>query len=78
MSLLEIAPAARALPRAEKLQLVRLLVDDLARDEAEESLLEAGASYPVWTPLEAYDAARILQEALEAKKSRKGRGKSKT
>jgi hypothetical protein len=70
MSLTELVPAARALRRAEKLQLVRLLVNDLAEEEGL-TRLESGASYPIWSPLEAYDAAQDLLQALESKQAKR-------
>jgi hypothetical protein len=64
MSVAELMPALQNLPREEKLQVIRLLVSDLTRQQGID-LLQSGGSYPVWTPLEAYDAARSLQELLE-------------
>ena len=64
MSLAELMPALQNLPRDDKLEVIRLLVSDLTRQEGI-NLLESGASYPVWTPLEAYDAARSLQQLLD-------------
>jgi hypothetical protein len=64
MSLAELVPALQDLPRDDKLELIRLLVTDLTRQEGID-LLQSGASYPVWTPLGAYDAARSLQQLLD-------------
>jgi hypothetical protein len=64
MSLAELLPALQNLPRGEKLEVIRLLVSDLTRQEGL-NLLQSGASYPIWTPLEAYDAARSLQQLLD-------------
>jgi hypothetical protein len=63
-SLPEILPALHALSRADKLRVIQHLVVDLAQDEGV-PLFEAGASYPVWTPLEAYDAVAPLLEMLQ-------------
>ena len=41
----------------------KLGVTDLTRQEGID-LLESGVSYPVWTPLDAFDAARSLQQML--------------
>jgi hypothetical protein len=69
MSLIDLVPAVQALPRADKLRLVQLLVIDLAREEGV-SLFEAGAPYPVWTPYHAYDAAGVLLQALDAERAK--------
>ena len=61
MSLAELVPALQDLPRAEKLELFRLLVTDLTRQEGID-WLQSGASYPIWTPLAAFDAANSLQQ----------------
>jgi hypothetical protein len=63
MSFTELLPTVRALPRADQLHLLRFLVDELAR-EAGVDLLQAQLSYPVWTPLNATDAAATLLKAL--------------
>ena len=64
MSLAELVPALQDLPRDDKLELIRLLVTDLTQQEGID-LLHCGASYPVWTPLDAFDAARSLQQLLD-------------
>ena len=64
MSLSELVPALQDLPRNEKLEVIRMLVTDLTRQEGID-LLQSGASYPVWTPLDAFDAARSLQQLLD-------------
>ena len=60
----QLLPNFGALSRADKLRIIQFLAADLVRDEGE-PLLEPGASYPVWTPLEAYDAAAVLLRELE-------------
>lgn len=62
MSLAELLPSLRALPRADKLRAIHLLVDEIGREETEQLL--PGAVYPVWTPLEAYEAASVLQALI--------------
>ena len=64
MSLTELVPAIRMLPRADKLRLMQLLVIDLAQEEGI-PLLAAEAEYPVWTPLNAFDAADTLWQMLQ-------------
>ena len=64
MSLTELLPQLRSLPRLEKLRLIQLLAEDMAAEDC--IPLQHGQSYPVWTPLHAYEAASILQQALDA------------
>jgi hypothetical protein len=64
MSLAELMPALEKLPRDDKLEVIRLLISDLTRHEGID-LLQSGASYPIWTPFDAYDAARSLQQLLD-------------
>lgn len=69
MSLAELLPTVRSLSRHDKLQLIRLVASDLA--EAEGSApIAAGASYPVWSPGRAYEAAAVLLRALDAEATR--------
>jgi hypothetical protein len=49
MSIAEILPAVRALPRSEKIRLARLLLDDLAGEELL-SPLKQGQEFPIETP----------------------------
>jgi hypothetical protein len=64
MSLTELFPAIKMLPRADKLRLMWFLVIDLAQEEGV-PLLSAGAENPVWTPLHAFDAADTLLPMLK-------------
>ena len=64
MSLTELFPAIKMLPRADKLRLMQFLVIDLAQEEGV-SLLSAGSEYPIWTPLHAFDAADTLLQMLK-------------
>jgi hypothetical protein len=64
MSLPELFPAIKMLPRADKLRLMQFLVIDLAQEEGV-PLLAADAEYPVWTPLNAFDAADTLLQMLK-------------
>jgi hypothetical protein len=64
MSLTELFPAIKRLPRADKLRLMQLLVVDLAHEEGI-PLLSADAEYPIWTPLHAFDAADTLLQMLQ-------------
>jgi hypothetical protein len=60
----ELLPAIRSLTRADKLRVIELLAGDLAREE-NPPLLEAGNTYPIWTPLFAEEASAILLKELE-------------
>ena len=54
----------RHLGRAEKLQVVRLLVDELAAEDG--AILKPGTQYEVWSPYDAADAASALLTMLES------------
>ncbi|HYT89589.1 MAG TPA: hypothetical protein VEL76_12855 [Gemmataceae bacterium] len=69
MSLLELMPQLRALPRAEKVRAIQLLAEELAREEPA-LLLETGKSYPLWSPWNSFDAATVLLRVLEADKEK--------
>jgi hypothetical protein len=64
MSLTELFPAIKMLPRADKLRLMQFLVIDLAQEEGV-PLLAADAEYPIWTPLHAFEAADTLLQLLK-------------
>ena len=68
MSLTEVLPVLHELKRADKLRVLQFLVIELAADEGV-TLLEAGKSYPVWTPFNSFSAAKVLLETLEADKN---------
>jgi hypothetical protein len=72
MSLAEIMPAARLLPREEKLELVRVLSAELAepaKQDSEEDLIRRyitpGATYHIFTPQVGPEAVQILQQLLQ-------------
>lgn len=68
VSLGELFPAIQHLPRADKLRLMQLLVMNLAQEEGV-PLLTPEAEYPIWTPLNAFDAAETLWQMLETHKA---------
>jgi hypothetical protein len=68
MSLDELMPSLRDLNRADKFRAMQLLVNELAREE--ETLLKAGAQYPVWSPYNSYEGADVLLNALRHGKAR--------
>lgn len=63
MSLAEILPNIRSLPRTDRIRLIQLLAEDLASEEATMALT-SGAEYPVWSPYDSFAAADALQEFL--------------
>jgi hypothetical protein len=64
MSIAELMPALRDLPRSEKFRLVQLLVAELAREDMA-SILGGETTWPIWTPPPAVEAAEGLLRALE-------------
>ena len=64
MSLHELLPSVQALPRADKYQLLQMLAADLAHAEGL-THLQPGASYPVWSPYDANEAAAVLLRIVE-------------
>ena len=64
MSFIELVPAVKELERADKLRLIQFLVLELAREEGV-PLLTADAEYPVYTPLNAFEAGDTLLKMLE-------------
>jgi hypothetical protein len=64
MSLAELMPELQKLPRNDKLAVIQLLVSDLTRQQGVD-LLQDGTSYPIWTPLGAYDAVKSLQQLFD-------------
>jgi hypothetical protein len=81
MSLAELLPAIRALPREEQVQLMHLLVDEMSKEmplTTEEALLRklfsGGLTIDVVSPIECYGAAQELQELLDNSKQTSGEG----
>ena len=64
MTTVDLFPALRNLPRAEKLKVVQFLIAELARDE--DPTLESGATYSLWSPLNSHEAAHKLNQLLES------------
>lgn len=63
MSLTEVLPDVQSLSRLDKIRLIQFLAQELERDESD--LIEAGRSYPVWSPDRAFSAAAALLQALD-------------
>ena len=65
MSLTELLPVIHALPRADKLRLMQVLVMEIASEEAV-MVPTTAMPHAIWTPYDAYDAAVTLLHALDA------------
>jgi hypothetical protein len=64
MSLAELLPEVRGLPRADKLALLQELSDELAV----EKLLPPDGVYEFWSPWDSYEAAQTMLEVLAAER----------
>jgi hypothetical protein len=63
MPLSELLPTIQSLPRADKLRLIQILAEDVARDEG--VVLDwAGKSVPIWSPHDAFEGAATLLNIL--------------
>jgi hypothetical protein len=66
----ELLITLQQLNRKDKLQALQYLANELANEEEKAfSLLNDGNSYPVWSPIDAHEAANILEKMLEEKAS---------
>jgi hypothetical protein len=63
MSLTELLPAIHALPRADKLRLMQVLVAEIASEEGA-VLPPPTMIHTIWTPYDSYDAAAVLLNVL--------------
>lgn len=63
----ELVEQLLRLNRVDKLKFIQILAAELANEEA--NLLKPGASYDVWSPYDAVDAANIMLEPLNAETS---------
>jgi len=64
MTLSEILPSIRSLPRADKLRLIQLLATDVARDEGV-ALDLADKTVPIWSPHDSVEGAATLLRVLD-------------
>ncbi len=69
MSLADFLPSLHSLPRAEKLQAIQYLTEQLMEEEKLLAHFQPGASYPVSSPFDAYEAAAALRKLLEEEKT---------
>lgn len=63
----ELVEQIRKLNRVDKLELIQIIATQLAGEE--NHLIKFGASYEVWSPYDAIEAANIMLEALQKHKS---------
>ena len=64
MTAAELFPTLRNLPRVDKLKVMQFLIAELAREE--EPVLQPGATYSLWSPLNSHEAAHKLSQLLES------------
>ncbi len=64
MTLAEVLPVVRQLTAPEKLKLIRLLAEDLDKEDAIASFEHKVYNLP--TPYDSYGAAQVLADALAA------------
>ncbi len=70
MTVQELLPLVRQLDRPDKLRLMQTILYDLAQEEGvslpnPKPLLPAEQTYPVWSPMTAYNAADTLLHLLK-------------
>jgi hypothetical protein len=66
MSFAELMPTLLELNRADKLRVMQLLANELAKEEG--VFFQDGAEYPVWSPYHSFEAADVLSKLLEEAK----------
>lgn len=68
MSLTELLPSIRALPRPEKQRLLELLSAELTGIRADPTL-DPDAVYAVWTPFGTLGAGDVLQKLIQRERA---------
>ena len=58
-----LLPTIKTLPRVERIRLIQLIAEDLAREESVS--LQSGKAYAVWSPFDAHDGSDVAREFLE-------------
>lgn len=66
MSVVELLTEARALSQADRLQLIQQMAEELRLEQ----MIVPGATYEIWSPYEAYEAAAIMMKALEEERNK--------
>lgn len=64
MTLADLLPPIRQLPRRDRLHLIRLITESLEVEEATPIPIEASRHYELLTPYDTYGAADLLMAAL--------------
>jgi hypothetical protein len=67
MTIVELFPTLRDLPRTDKLKVMQFLIAELAKEE--EPTLQQVATYSLWSPLNSHEAAHKLAQLLESEKT---------
>jgi hypothetical protein len=62
MSLAEILPKLHELDRTDKWRTVQFLIAELSQEEG--IPFTHGATYPIWSPYDSYEAAATLMKVL--------------
>jgi hypothetical protein len=66
MTLTEIIPTIKNLNRSEKIHLLQIIVYELAQEE--KNLIKSNEKYPIYSPLNAFEAGDTLLKLLEEDK----------
>ncbi len=67
MTIAELFPTLRSLPRADKLKVMQFLIAELTKEE--EPSLQPGATYLLWSPLNSHEAAQQLAQLLDSEQA---------
>ena len=67
MTIAELFPTLRNLPRADKLKVMQFLIAELSKDE--EPSLQPGATYLLSSPLNSHAAAQQLAQLLDSEQA---------
>ena len=62
----ELLQTLHTLSRADKLYIMQVLISELTQEET--NFIKPDKSYPVWSPYDAFDAAKTMLEVLQAAK----------
>jgi hypothetical protein len=68
MTLNDLIPELRALPRTEKLWVIQMMAAEVAQEE-DAGLPKPGQEYPIWSPVDAFEGATTLMRVLEQEKA---------
>ena len=67
MTIAELFPTLRSLPRADKLKVMQFLIAEISKDE--EPSLQPGATYLLSSPLNSHAAAQKLAQLLDSEQA---------